>query len=81
MTWLSDSVFSIREAATNNLKELTIIFGAKWAIDNLIPKVLALKDNSNYLYRMTTLFATSVSIRKQQHNSKKRFWFLLFLLM
>jgi serine/threonine-protein phosphatase 2A regulatory subunit A len=59
MTWLADSVYSIREAATNNLKQLTNIFGVKWAEINLFPKVFALKDNTNYLYRMTTLFAIS----------------------
>jgi serine/threonine-protein phosphatase 2A regulatory subunit A len=59
MTWLSDSVYSIREAATENLKKLTQIFGEEWAKVNLIPKITAIQDNSNYLYRMTTLFAIS----------------------
>jgi serine/threonine-protein phosphatase 2A regulatory subunit A len=27
ITWLSDSIFSIREAAINNIKQLTEIFG------------------------------------------------------
>lgn len=61
MTWLADSVFAIREAATNNLKRLTEIFGVEWAKQNLLPRVLAMNNNSNYLYRMTTLFAISVS--------------------
>ena len=60
MTWLGDSVFSIREAATNNVKKLTEVFGVDWAKTNLIPKVLALHVHPNYLYRMTTLFAISV---------------------
>jgi len=60
MTWLGDCVFSIREAATNNLKKLTEVFGVEWAQNNIIPKVLALYTHPNYLYRMTTLFAVGV---------------------
>jgi len=57
MTWLGDSVFSIREAAIQNLKKLTGVFGAEWAQLHIIPKVLALYSHPNYLYRITTLFA------------------------
>lgn len=60
MTWLGDSVYSIREAATTNLKRLTEVFGVEWAQNNIIPKVLALSSHNNYLYRMTVLFAISV---------------------
>lgn len=60
MTWLGDCVFSIREAATNNLRKLTEVFGVEWAQNNIIPKVLALYTHPNYLYRMTTLFAIAV---------------------
>ncbi len=60
MTWLADSVYSIREAATNNLKKLAEIFGSDWAKDNLLPKVIAMNNQTNYLYRMTTLFAIGV---------------------
>ncbi|KAF8216232.1 armadillo-type protein [Mycena galopus ATCC 62051] len=31
MSWLGDTVFSIREAATVNLKKLTEVFGVEWA--------------------------------------------------
>jgi len=57
MTWLGDSVYSIREAATTNLKKLTEVFGVDWSQHNIIPKVLALYTHPNYLYRMTTLYA------------------------
>jgi len=57
MTWLGDSVYSIREAATTNLKKLTEVFGVDWAQSHIIPKVLALYTHPNYLYRITTLFA------------------------
>ena len=40
MSWLGDTVFSIREAATINLKKLTDIFGIEWARHSILPKVL-----------------------------------------
>ncbi|CAD6499361.1 BgTH12-03480 [Blumeria graminis f. sp. triticale] len=57
MAWLGDTVFSIREAATHNLKKLTEIFGDSWANQAIIPKVMAMGAHTNYLYRMTTCFA------------------------
>jgi serine/threonine-protein phosphatase 2A regulatory subunit A len=56
ITWLNDSIFSIREAAINNLKSLTEIFGVTWAQKNVIPKLLSLHVESNYLHRLTPLF-------------------------
>lgn len=61
MGWLGDTVFSIREAATHNLKRLTEVFGVEWASQNIIPKVMEMGRHPNYLYRMTTCFAISVS--------------------
>lgn len=61
MGWLGDTVFSIREAATQNLKKLTEVFGVVWANESIIPKVVAMGQHPNYLYRMTTCFAISVS--------------------
>lgn len=57
MGWLGDTVFSIREAATQNLKKLTEVFGVDWAKRSIIPKVDAMSRQANYLYRMTTCFA------------------------
>jgi serine/threonine-protein phosphatase 2A regulatory subunit A len=62
MIWLGDTVFSIREAATINLKKLTDVFGVEWAKQTIIPKVMAMREHSNYLYRMTTIFAITVSV-------------------
>ncbi|KAL2164260.1 hypothetical protein VTH06DRAFT_3476 [Thermothelomyces fergusii] len=59
MGWLGDTVFSIREAATQNLKRLTEVFGVEWASEAIIPKVMAMGAHPNYLYRMTTCFAIS----------------------
>lgn len=61
MGWLGDTVFSIREAATQNLKKLTEVFGVEWSKESIIPKVMAMGQHPNYLYRMTTCFAVSVS--------------------
>lgn len=74
MSWLGDTVFSIREAATQNLKKLTEVFGVEWASEAIIPKVMAMGQHPNYLYRMTTCFAISVrlSLRRdklQSHQS------------
>ncbi|KAG0666083.1 hypothetical protein C6P46_005434 [Rhodotorula mucilaginosa] len=57
MGWLGDPVFSIREAATINLRKLTEVFGVEWAKETIIPKVMEMGQNVNYLHRMTTVFA------------------------
>lgn len=62
MSWLGDTVFSIREAATKNLKKLTEVFGVGWASNAIIPKVIVMGKHPNYLYRMTTCFAITVCI-------------------
>ena len=59
MTWLGDTVFSIREAAVKNLRDLTELFGSEWAETALLPRVVEMASNENYLYRMTTIFAFS----------------------
>ncbi|KAJ3381725.1 hypothetical protein HDU84_004889 [Entophlyctis sp. JEL0112] len=60
MSWLGDCVYSIREAATVNLKKLTEVFGYDWAKQTIIPNVLIMGQHSNYLYRITTIFALSI---------------------
>ncbi|KAI8344676.1 armadillo-type protein [Chlamydoabsidia padenii] len=59
ISWLGDTVFSVRDAATTNLKQLVEIFGCDWAKQTVLPQVMSLAHNENYLYRMTTLFALS----------------------
>lgn len=54
------SVFAIREAATLNLKRLVEKFGADWAQTTVIPKVLQMSRDQNYLHRMTCLFSINV---------------------
>ncbi|MBN3286731.1 2AAA phosphatase, partial [Polyodon spathula] len=60
MAWLVDHVYAIREAATNNLKKLVEKFGKDWAQATIIPKVLVMSNDPNYLHRMTTLFCINV---------------------
>jgi hypothetical protein len=55
------SVYAIREAATLNLKKLVEKFGPEWAQNTVIPKVLAMSRDQNYLHRMTCLFCINVS--------------------
>ncbi|KAI9512485.1 ARM repeat-containing protein [Russula earlei] len=57
MSWLGDTVYSIREAATINLKKLTEVFGVEWARTQIVPKVVTMGSHPNYLYRMTTVQA------------------------
>ena len=64
MSWLTDHVFAIREAATNNLKKLVEKFGRDWAQNTVLPKVMQLARDQNYLYRMTCLFAINVRVSR-----------------
>lgn len=56
-------VYAIREAATCNLMKLVDKFGADWAQNTIVPKVLGMANDPNYLHRMTTLFCINVSYR------------------
>uniref|UniRef100_A0A671WH88 Protein phosphatase 2, regulatory subunit A, beta b n=1 Tax=Sparus aurata TaxID=8175 RepID=A0A671WH88_SPAAU len=66
MAWLIDHVYAIREAATCNLMKLVEKFGAEWAQNTIVPKVLGMANDPNYLHRMTTLFCL------------KLYWLLFF---
>ena len=61
MTWLIDHVYAIREAATNNLRKLVEKFGTDWAQQTIIPQVIAMARDQNYLHRMTCIFCINVS--------------------
>ena len=61
MSWLGDNVYSIRESAIINLKKLTEVFGVEWAKVQIVPKVVGMGQHPNYLYRMTTVQAITVS--------------------
>lgn len=64
LSWLGDTVFSIREASVLNLKKLTEVFGVEWASKRpggILEKVAGMAEHPNYLYRMGTCFGVSVS--------------------
>lgn len=54
MDWLSDHVYAIREAATLNTKKLVDQFGSSWAENTIIPSVLVMARDKNYLHRKYT---------------------------
>lgn len=60
MSWLGDSVFSIREAATLNLCKLCKIFGSDWAKTSIIPKIIQMSSEETFLFRITTVFSLTV---------------------
>lgn len=55
LQWLSDPVYSIRQAALENFKELTRIFGTDWAQTHILQNMLDMRTHSNYLYRLVAL--------------------------
>jgi serine/threonine-protein phosphatase 2A regulatory subunit A len=38
--WMKDNIFTIREAAIDNMKQLTIIFGESWAQTHILGLLL-----------------------------------------
>jgi serine/threonine-protein phosphatase 2A regulatory subunit A len=59
LQWLSDPVYSIRQAALSNFKELTRIFGAEWAQKHILQSMLDMRTHANYLYRLVALFGVA----------------------
>ena len=66
LSWLDDNVYAIRyiqirecyrEYAVKNMVQLTAVLGGKWAEKYAVPKLLSYQMNTNYLFRMTPLFA------------------------
>lgn len=53
--WLIDDVYAVREAAVNNLRKLMDQFGIDWAVMQVIPRLVQLSYDSNYLRRMICL--------------------------
>ncbi|CAN7008364.1 unnamed protein product [Brassica rapa subsp. trilocularis] len=57
---LFGKVYSIREAAANNLRRFAEEFGPEWAMQHLVPQVLDMVTNPHYLHRMMVLRAISL---------------------
>jgi len=60
VAWLGDDISSIRQAAANNLKELTKLFGTDWAVEYLIPSVASIRNHPSYLRRVVALQACAL---------------------
>jgi len=54
--WLKDSVWSIRIAAAENLKQITAIFEAKWTSTHFIPEVKALAEDKKPGHRLSAVY-------------------------
>lgn len=61
LAWLGDNVFSIRVAATDNLKRLTDHFGTQWARDHILPKVACVPRSTSNRLRTTFFHCVSAS--------------------
>jgi serine/threonine-protein phosphatase 2A regulatory subunit A len=60
--WLNDHVYAIREAATLNMKKIVQTFGTQWAETNIIPNILIMYENNNYLHSEYFIFYLSHQI-------------------
>jgi len=71
LSWLNNCVFAIREAATKNFKNITVVFGVPWAKQTLLPKISAQSLHNNYLYRTVALtLITSLSEVFSSHDTQ-----------
>ena len=72
MSWLDDQIYAIREAATENLKNLAEHFGLAWTISFIIPKLKSLAAHeSNYLSRLTAVFSINKLANLKFEKSKQ----------
>ena len=81
MTWLTDDVYSVRRAATENLKKLAQMFGDEWSRLNIIPRIEIMHEDNNYLKRMTTLHCIQVMTSCLSSNSVEDIFMSIVLKM
>ncbi|TPP67243.1 Serine/threonine-protein phosphatase 2A 65 kDa regulatory subunit A alpha isoform [Fasciola gigantica] len=55
LDWLMDNVYAVREAAVTNLRKLMDQFGIDWATNQVVPRLIQLAHDPNYLRRMISL--------------------------
>ena len=60
--FLTDKIYSIRESALENYRQLTVIFGEQWAYTNFFPQLFTLCLETNYLHRLTPLFGIQLFV-------------------
>ena len=62
ISWLTDSVFAIREAGCKLMKKLYDIFKGEDYEKRLIEKLNEMRNNNSYLVRNTVLFLAKVNL-------------------
>ncbi len=62
MTWLGDEVYSIRRAAAENLKHLSVLFGEVWTLEHVVPRIERMHSHANYSHRLTAVYAIQVLV-------------------
>ncbi|KAH9259782.1 hypothetical protein BASA81_002204 [Batrachochytrium salamandrivorans] len=58
--FLSDQVFTVREAGAGLVMQICKVFGTEWTLKKIVPSVQALKLTNNYLYRLTAVRSMEV---------------------
>lgn len=74
-TYLTDSVWSVREAGIKTLEKLTAKFGATWTTTSLIPKLLNFlnQPKTSYLQRITVLSSVAACAKCLNQNQVTEF--------
>lgn len=55
--WLTDPVFSVRDAFAASFNRLGEELGQRWSEVNIIPQLQTLAEHKNYLYRITAILS------------------------
>ena len=63
MVWLGDDVYTVRRAAADNLRKLVLLFGGQWSTETMMPRIDRLHVHTNYLHRITALYAMQALIK------------------
>lgn len=71
IAWLNDPVFSIRKAASINLKSLTGLLGPKFVKQTLLDCLIEMSVQDHHKTRITALFALTVSTVTNKQNKKR----------
>jgi len=56
-SWLTDPVFSVRDAFAGSFNRLSTELGQKWSEANIIPQLKVLVEHKNYLYRISAILS------------------------
>lgn len=57
LDWLTDSIYSIREQSMKTINDLGFVFGVDWIEKHVMPTLVGLENNENYLFRQIPLLA------------------------